>query len=48
MGYNEQGIVIRSEGKKLSLSKCLSNCGPRRSAGGFGRKSITKIVPDTE
>jgi hypothetical protein len=36
------------------LDKCLSNCGPRttngpwRSAGCFGRKSIAKILSDTE
>jgi hypothetical protein len=26
----------------------FSNCGPQRSAGGFGGKSIAKIVSDTE
>jgi hypothetical protein len=30
------------------LEQCFSNCGPRRSAGGFGRKSIAKLVSDTE
>jgi hypothetical protein len=31
-----------------SLRQCFSNCGPRQSAGGFGRISIAKIVSDTE
>jgi hypothetical protein len=32
----------------VPVRHCFSNCGLRRLAGFFGRKSVVKIVADTE
>jgi hypothetical protein len=28
--------------------QCITTCGPRRSTGDFGRRTISKIVSETE
>jgi hypothetical protein len=52
-GYNSLSCEISKAGYLntplpslilLLLNQCFSNCVPRRSAGGFGRKRIEKIL----